>query len=348
MTDVFNGTGPVRPMPPNTLGGLPIDVTAKHQSTALYGQLSWTPPIANDRLEVTVGMRHTRDDKDGERDIGGVTPFDRVLENSNHLITFNYNWLDTVATYAKWSTGFRSGGVNSRSTSGRPFDEEEVSSVEVGLKSLLWDGRLRVNAAAFRTKYEGLIIDVFDTSSATSLIVESINAEEDVRVDGAEIEMTLEPIDNLRLALSYTYLDGDMPLQPNPLVRQPTPPFNAQLEPFNLMQTPQHAGSLAIDYTFQPTSMGTVIAHMDIFSTDNYYYNQLGSAMRLDSYTLINAKLLLTGIPLGDVPGSLSASFWGKNLTDEEYIVSAFTLQDSIINAYGTPRVIGFDITYQF
>ena len=85
------------------------------------------------------------------------------------------------------------------------------------------------------------------------------------------------------------------------------------------------------------------------FSTSQYAATLFGTPLQ-DGYTLLNGRLTLADIKSGN-RGILKVSAWGKNLTDEEYVVFSFTIDDPVIGitqAFGTPRTAGFDITYEF
>jgi iron complex outermembrane receptor protein len=180
------------------------------------------------------------------------------------------------------------------------------------------------------------------TSPDILTLVTTINAENPVDISGLEFDFTLMPLPNLTFGLSYTYLDEDMPLQPNPLA-------NGALRKFVVTLSPKHAGALTLDYRFNPLPIGTLNAHFDATSTAHYAYEPFGE-QRTDSYTLLNARLELTDIAYGQ-QGAFTLSVWGKNLTDEEYIISAFPVGDpavSIGQAFGDPRTAGIDIKYEY
>lgn len=103
--------------------------------SALYGTLTWVPDAFNQALKTDVGFRYSKEKKSGQRVAGGIGDFDIGSENLDPSISLAYQWRDDVSTYVKWSTAYRSGGVNSRSATLTPFDEERVSTTEIGLKS---------------------------------------------------------------------------------------------------------------------------------------------------------------------------------------------------------------------
>ena len=316
-----------------------LSAKAKAKSQAVYGQVTWTPDVLDGRLKFTAGLRYTDDDKNGNRTLIVTSPFDLKSDQFDPLIRVQYSWNDQIFTYAKWSTAHRSGGVSIRAASFQPYAPERIETFEVGLKSELLDHRLRFNVVIFSSNYTDAQIDIADPANPTT--VETINAANTVEVDGAEIELTMIPVSGLVIGLNYTYLDGNMPLQPNPLA-------GGALQAFNLVQTPEHSGSLTVDYSFAPFEFGTLVVHVDVTATDEYHYIGNGS-QELDSYVLINAKLILTDIVLGNHAGALRLSVWGKNLTDEEYVIYGVPLAGvGAVRVFGTPRTYGFDMTYEF
>ncbi len=327
----FTGTGiPFSLRQPPTVAGPTSFVDAESESRALYGQVSWSL----DPLRLTVGARYSEDERSGERFGVALQEFDLDTEHLDGSFTADYVFNENLLAYFKWSTAYKVGGANLRSASFTPYEEEVAESFEVGFKSELWDRRLRFNVAVFSSDYEDMQIDVADPIQPT--IVESVNASKTVQVDGVEFDLTLVPVAGLTLGLSYTYLDGDMPLQPNPLA-------DGALQDFETTQTPKHSGSLFVDYVFSPWNIGTLTGHLNITSTDRYSYVAFAPDFQFfDSYTLINARLTLSDISVGG--GNLLISAWGKNLTDEEYVVFSFPTA----LAYGDPRTAGIDITYKF
>ncbi len=350
--DIFGlfGGGPLSQItPPTTFDALasgdflpPRIVHSEARSTAVYGQATWTPAVLDDALRLTLGLRYTEDERSATRFETALSISDQDSEHVDTTAAVEYEWNDSVSTYAKWSTGYKAGGVNTRSVSFMPFEEETADTIEIGLKSEFWERRARFNIAAFMTDYDDLQLDFIDPVNPT--ILETINAARKVDVDGLEFDLTVAPLEGLRIGASYSYLDGDMPLQPNPLA-------GGVLQQFFVPQAPKHAGALTLDYRFEPWRFGTLSAHISMTSTDDYFYTPIVGEQRTDSYTLFNARLTLADIALGPDGGTLKVSAWAENLTDEEYVVIAFPIGDpavSIAQAFGDPRTLGVNVTYEF
>lgn len=324
------------PQPPNLL-----DAVA--ESKAVYAQATWTPPGLADRLHITGGLRRTEDEKSGRRFQYVLHTGDLKTSHTDPSLTVSYQWSDDLSTYIKWGTAYRAGGFNVRSTSFGGYDEEEVYSREIGIKSEFWDQRLRFNAAVFRNIYQNMQLDFTDPTNVA--ITATFNATEDAEVEGFEMDLTFTPLTGLVLGLNYTYLNSDMPPQPNPLSAGGGDP-----EAFLISQTPEHAGSLAIDYELSALPIGTFIAHLDIFATDQYATSSFGVSHQ-DAYKLINGRLTLADIGANESRGSFKVSLWGKNLTDEEFVNLSFGIGDPAIaigQVFGPPRTYGLDLSYEF
>lgn len=325
-------------LPPARL--LDIDTEAM----AAYFQATWTPPaeILQNRLEITVGGRYTRDDKQIDRDYLLGPERVKIKDNSfDPSLTLDYKWTDQLSTYLRWATAYKAGGVNQRSFEFLPYGTEEVETVELGLKSEFWDRRVRLNAAVFHTEYDGFQIDFVDPDPARVGFSDTINATKKVRVRGLEFDLTVAPTAGLLVNLSYTYLDGKQPDQFNPLT--------GVTEQFKLQQTPRHAGSLSVDYEFAPLQMGTPSVHVDVVSSSKYYFAPK-SIYRFGGNTVVNARAALGDIRVGE-RSSLELALWARNLFDQEYLIYAATVGTPSVadwEAYGDPRTYGFEAVFRY
>jgi iron complex outermembrane receptor protein len=125
-------------------------------------------------------------------ELNGAFKCEADWDNVSGDATIGFDFTDDVYGYARYSRGFRSGGINGRPVQlslVQDYDPEYLDSIELGLKSLLADRRLRLNAAAFYNKYRD--IQVLLTQNAT---VEIQNAAK-ATIYGLEVDLEARPVD---------------------------------------------------------------------------------------------------------------------------------------------------------
>lgn len=344
-------------------------VTADARSTAVYTQLTWTPPILDDRLEFTVGGRYTRDYRSAERTsaLNGVitdrsgSGNDLRFSKFNPAFTASYAWSDDVSTYAKVVTGYKAGGFSESGPDGhfdQTFSPETVTTFEVGVKSYAWDRRLRFNLAAFESRFEDMqlafAVDPYDAS-----VVQGYNAGK-AKVRGLEMDVLLAPVEDLTINLEYAYLNprfervdtlAGTTFDPavNPAVAGVFHVGQNIKDLFALPYAPKNSINAGADYTFLRLDAATVSAHLDyhfqssIFATATAGPDVPGrDQVRLPSVGTFNGRITLAlALPRGD---SLSLALWGKNLTRREYPVQVVGMGNAIAtsNQFGGVTDAGY------
>ena len=126
---------------------------------------------------------------------------------------------EDVMVYGSLSNGYKPGGMNAaiptqfQGTSGFTFDREDVTAVEVGIKSYWLDRRLKFNSSFFTYQYSGLQVSRIKNNAA-------INENIDANIWGLEAEgwLIFEELPNLLVDFAYSYLntsvDGTSSLDP--------------------------------------------------------------------------------------------------------------------------------------
>ena len=321
--------------------------TAFAKSFAVFGQATWTPPVLEDSLHLTAGARFTKDKKHGalEKSQGIATPYTFRFsdERVDPAVTLAWDASETIHLYAKWGTAYRAGGANSRSLIYRSFGPEEVETTEVGLKSEFWDRRLRLNLAAYDTKYKDVQIDF----SALNFVagrnigtLETVNTPGQGKIQGFEADLSLAPLDGLTLNASYAYTDTKLPRAPNPFA-------NNALQTVFLVYTPKNAVTASVDYR-RPVEWGTLIAHLDANAADGYH--ALSSEANLtDKSFVVNGRLALGDIQIGD-RATMQLSLWSRNLLNEDhtFVVSSNAGINGLTGIFNEPRTYGLDLTLEF
>src|SRR5690606_22608650 len=96
-------------------------------------------------------------------------------------------------------------GVPDQIGSPTPYDPEDVTSYEIGLKYMTLDNKFRLNLAAFRAEYDGMQLPVFFPGTST---IYTSNATSGV-VHGLEIEPTWQITRDLMVYGNAALTDGE-------------------------------------------------------------------------------------------------------------------------------------------
>ena len=189
------------------------------KSTAIYGQATYE---LNDMTRLIGGMRFNDDEKTFTGNIA-----DWEDDSTTYKLAFERDINEDRMFYASLSTGVRTGGANDARTVARGapenYDNEEVTSMEVGLKSVLMDNTLVLNVAAYSNEYEDVKAQLFalacsdasDTDVAACVAAGTATTFEyyqnggDSETTGLEIEMQYAPNDRLYITGNLAYTDAE-------------------------------------------------------------------------------------------------------------------------------------------
>lgn len=354
----------------------PID-RASHVTTTsigLFGQATYTPPVADDILHLTVGARWTRDKKEGSLfivnnavpTVNGVTApqiLDKSWSRVDPLVNLAIDLSRDVHVYGKWSTGYKSGGANSRSLTYAPFNPETVSMFEIGAKTEFWDRRARFNVAAYTGSYKDIQLDFsaqyqqYDAngnllSSSTRTTTETTNAPGNGRLKGVEADFTLAPMPGITLSASYAYTSVHIPPTANPFpqtngVVSTTP---VKIYP---VYTPEHAASGSIDFEVPQGDLSYRL-HFDANYDSGFYANyndpQTGVPQpKGESGFIVNGRVAVANIPLNAANARMTVAFWARNLLNEQHMFyKAYSPYLGTYGFFNEPRTMGGEINIRF
>jgi iron complex outermembrane receptor protein len=324
---------------------------ANATSKAIFGQATYTPAIAGDRLHLTLGGRYTWDSKDGQLTIvnGAIPVFQGVRapvpfvfksDRFDPAITLAADLTDNVHGYIKWSRAYRAGGANARSATFASFGPEVAATSEIGLKSDLFDRRVRINLAAYHTKYSNLQVEFLNPANLSAQ--ETRNTDRPAKIKGFEAEITVQPTRSLTLSVNYAYTDAQVPDQFNP--------FAGTDVPVHIIRTPKNAVSASADYSV-PLSFAALRFHVDA-SADDGSFTVPTNSFKTRSFAVLNGRVTLEEFKLGS-GGSASIALWGRNLTNRQNAIYDFDAAGTgLINGrtivYAEPRTYGIEASVKF
>ncbi|HMP57195.1 MAG TPA: TonB-dependent receptor, partial [Novosphingobium sp.] len=230
-------------------GSLSIAAT-EFRSKAIYGQASYD---LTEQFKVTGGLRYTWDSMTSQlnnmtwrvrttvppagltfvctnptaKGFGGVFTFDERLSACSQtlrqktkaptwLLGLDYKPNSDMLFYAKWSRGYRQGGLTIFGADPiQPYDKESVDTYEVGAK-LSWRGAMpgNFNISGFYNDFKdqqlqagvscdpNIVATFKGTCQPTTAIVNAGKSS----LKGFEADLSISPFDGLQLAAGYAYL----------------------------------------------------------------------------------------------------------------------------------------------
>lgn len=307
------------------------------QNTDSYAAFTHATYAFSNKLNITGGLRYTSDKKDitvdqikADGSVGFNSKDDHSWTNTSYKLGIDYEVNEDVLVFANTASGYKSGGyavLNSGEL--RTFNEENNVTYEVGLKSTIFNERVRLNGTYFFSQYDDLQLSAWDDEGNTV----RINAA-DTEISGVEIEVQAAITSNWQINATVGTLD--------PEYKEARAPITTDLE---LKQAPDLRWSIGSQVYFE-TDIGEVDWTINVNHTNDYFQNVANSPSgATDAYTLVNTKISYT-----NNQGNLSVSLWGKNLTDKQYTTGSLIIDGLGIGAIYTnlPRSYGMDFTYRF
>jgi iron complex outermembrane receptor protein len=331
------------------------------KSYAIFGQATYNLGA----LHLTVGGRNTWDRRHGAlyivNNVATPLTYRQNTSRFDPLLVAAWDAAPGINLYAKYSTGYRSGGASSRSINYRSFGPETLKSYEFGAKTEFFDRRVRLNLAGYvmdRAHSQVDFISVsFDQSSGGSRnTTETVNAAGTTKIRGLEADLTVSPLPGLSLTASYAYTYARVPPVRNP--------FTGVMQNVYIVYTPRNAASGAINYSV-PLAGAKLNLHLDgNYTQGTQTFDQY--ARKNESSFIVNARVALADIRMGDARVGLTLSLWSRNLFNEAHVYrvdpsnglgglpSAESTASSIGNILGdlgyfnAPRTFGAEATIRF
>ncbi len=341
------------------------------ESWAVYGDATYS---LTERLDITLGARYTYDDKsfslfsEYQNSLAGspaglafAIPVDDSGSDSWSAFTprlvVAYELSDDAMVYASATTGFKSGGFNSFSIDADgnplnggeliPFDEEKVTSYELGLKSTWLDNSLMLNATAFLYEYKDQqSLDLTSDFSPTQVLPTYAVRQSDTEGTGIEIEAAWVIDEHWLLGGNYSYLDTEF------TDYQTFPgedPVADNKKGEALPSAPKNRWNLFIQHSLPIANIGTLTTNITYhYSDERLPDDAIESAdiPVIDSYEIVNARISFI-----DTSETWEVALWSNNLLDEEWLLGVGGTGDAIGSApvdRADPRTYGIDFVYNF
>ncbi len=351
------------------------------KSQALYAQSSIE---LSEKLSMTVGARYTNEEREADvsnglqflnvyprtgwvdgyvRDsaitfpqvLGTDTNGDDILDAPKSedwsrftpRVGIEYYADDKTMFFASYSQGFKSGTFNPRASSNEDAaNPEVVDSIEFGMKKD-WNEQIRTNLTVFSIDHTDrqYIIVTPDPNDAT-VLNQNLGNTKGSTVTGFEAEVNIAATDELSFDIAFGYLDSEIEDDPKAL----TPIIG-------LSNTPDYTLALSASYLID-SEYGYFIVNGGYYYRDDYRLFEDNDDLFQEGYGNLNI-----GVTWESNEGTWYGGIYGKNLTDEEYMIGGYNFatqnddgswapglggDTTLASYYGDPRTIHVTVGYRF
>jgi iron complex outermembrane recepter protein len=331
-------------------------------SWSMFAQLSYK---VTDKLTLTVGGRETQDSKTTNLLKTADTAAGAVTYRGRRNVTLSatkpswdvaalYQLTPGVSLYGRIAHGFRGPTIQGRSAvfnaDFTTANSETITSYEGGIKSQLWDNKLRLNLTGFTYVVHDIQLNGNDEFGNGVLF----NADK-AKAYGLEAEAELRPIENLTLSAGVSLLHTEIDDKrvyaqvcalngavvctvEDPTIKVGANTF-AQIDGNPLPNAPKYNLNLTARYDL-PIGPGKAFV-----STD---WNMQGYT----NYVLYRTKEFTSkgnfegGLKIGYDLGDYEIVAFARNITNEKNLKGV--IENYMAGVYNDPRIIGVQVSAAF
>ena len=255
---------------------------------------------------------------------------------------------DDTLVYVSYNRGIKAGGFNAPldatlfivdalTPEEFKFDKETLDAYEIGFKTQLWDGRARLNGAAYYYDYQDY--QAFNLESLTLFVFNT-----DAVNKGFELELQASPTEGFDVLLGMAYTDTN--------VEDAFTTLGGDVLDREMIMTPELSFNGMFRYEWQVGNGGSLAAQYDFnYLGDHFFQLKNSPVVEEDAYLLSNIRLTYTS-----AESNWAVSAFVNNVTDEEYRQMALDLSGDPLgggfgmteSAYGKPRWWGVSLNYRW
>lgn len=302
--------------------------TAYAQSVSAFGVFTHNSYQLTDRLNLIAGLRWETEERTLESGGTYVAPnppppsvaYDTDLSEVSGRLGLEYTLTDDALFYASVARGVKSGGFTTyNATSATPFKPEIVIAYEAGIKSDLFDRRLRLNGALFYYDYKDQQVQGIEFDRLAGRLGKITNVPKS-HIMGGEIELTWVPLDGLTISQNVGYKSGEYD-EYFAIDSAATVAANPPEGPWDVIIANDRSGERL---GFPKMNYGGAVAYdwqaagWELRAETNYNYRDelysVSSASIIDAYWLWNANFSFS--PVG---ANWRGGLWVRNMFNTYY-----------------------------
>ena len=328
--------------------GLPVGALLLNRFPTSYEERALFTNITlhiTDRFDVQLGARGIDNEQSysavtsGPLAGGGaITPKLTTEEDAfTYLLAPRFRITPDLMVYARLASGYRPGGVNpGAETFGlqREFEKDETENYELGVKAVVLDRMLSLDASVYYIDWQDIQLSVLDPVSRLSYTTNASRA----RSRGVELSAEAKPLEGMTIAAWTAWNDAEL--------TEAFPPTSLSFGRAGdrLPYTSRFSGHLSFDQAFSLSNAMTGFVGGSLSYIGDRKSVFTGSAVRQEfpSYTQFDVR---AGLELG----SWAASLFVNNVADERGMLSGgLGTAYPFAFSYIQPRTLGLTVTRTF
>jgi iron complex outermembrane recepter protein len=342
------------------LGDVITQVLYEQQETtsiAAFFQTDWS---FAENWTLTAGVRWTEERKDfiaGQAYLSNVArqrlrnfpeyaDLDQTWREVSPKLGVTHRLNDRSIVYASYSEGFHSGGFfgvnqNTDDFIRDQYDPEFAKSYELGYKSTLLDDRLRLNIAAFYTKFEDKQEQSIQFDPTTQTVATVFDNVANATYQGIEVEMQYVFSSYFRGFLNYGYLDAEYDKFETDINASDGVEIIEDASFLKPRNAPE--STVGVGGTFSwPIAGGSLEVFGKYAWVDDIETNLLNTPLgRVKAIENVTASV-------GYFTEKWSISAYGRNLTDERFETIVPIADLFAVGSVNRPRSYGIEFEYEF
>jgi iron complex outermembrane receptor protein len=317
-------------------------------SYAAFGQATYDLPLG---FHLTGGLRYTYDDIDmhAVETLAPVSTLTNAQSTSESAWTYKVSLskdiVQDVSAYIGYSTAFHGGVYNGQDIFAPAVKPETLDSLEGGVKSELFDHKLRLNMAVYHYDYKDVQVTSL-TRAPTGQTSSSLANAASVQNTGFEFDFEARPTTALTLYGGASIMDSHFVSFPDATISIPLPgggntTISGSAAGFATPHSPDFSGNIGGQYRFG-TSQGDIIPSVN-YSYQTSFAWDADNRLKQHAYGLFNASIRF--VP---TDGKWEMMLWGKNLGGEQYSIYTTANVVGDEESPAAPRTFGITATRHF
>ncbi|MEM1402007.1 MAG: TonB-dependent receptor [Pseudomonadota bacterium] len=349
--------------------------TVETEAWSVFADLTYE---LTDRLSLSVGGRYTEDERSADifraSYLGVGSPFfgvdgafelavssdyeaDRVFYDFSPRVNVSYALNDDVMVYGGYSEGWKAGSFDPRGANfltpavEEGYDDEQLNSWELGMKTTYLGGRAVTNVALFYSDYQDVQIPGSvgvdsDGDGVNDSFVGTVTNAAEATISGIEIEGSLLLTEALSLQYSASFLDASFDEY---LVGGVDVSGDRAIQ-----NTPEEMVFVGVNYNIDAFNGDLLLTTNYSYKGDVQQFEIAAPDIDQEAYGIWNASVVWTS-----QSDTWLVGLHGKNLADEEYRTAGYCFgfqncpsalggENNTTVFFGPPRTVFASVEYRF